>query len=63
MSLTYPGPTTDVVTVVRRDAFLKSLADPGLRVRILDKVMMTMEGALQIALNLEALDWSKEAET
>ena len=62
LSLAYPGPTTDLVNVVGRDAFLEALGDPALRVRSSDKVPATMEEALRIALNLEDLHWSKEAE-
>ena len=51
-----------MVNVVGRDASSEALGDPGLRVQILDKVPATMEEALRIALNLEALDRSKEAE-
>jgi len=36
------------------------MGDPALRVWILDKVPVTMEEALQIALNLEALDRSRD---
>ena len=50
------------MNVVGHDAFLVALGDAQLRVRILDKVPATMEEALRISLNLEALDRSKEAE-
>jgi len=63
MSLAYPGPTSELIDVVGRDAFLEALGDPSLRVRILDKSPLTMEEALRIALNLEALDRSRETET
>jgi len=62
MSLVYPGPTTDLCNAVGRDAFLEALGNPSLRVRILQKVLTTKEEAQYIALNLEALDKSKEAE-
>ena len=52
MSFAYPGPTTDLVNVVGRDAFLEALGDPGPRVQILDKVAATMEEAfLRLLLN------------
>ena len=41
MSLTYPGPTTDLVNVVGRDAFLEAPGNPSLRVCLLDKVPVT----------------------
>ena len=63
MSLAYPGPSSEIVNVVGREAFLDALGDPGLRVRVLDKGPSNMEEALRIALNLEALDNSKEVES
>ena len=50
----------DFNNVVGRDAFLEVLGDRSLCVRILDKGLMTMEEALWIKLNLEALDRSYE---
>jgi len=50
-------------TVVGREAFLEALGDPNLRVCILDKSPLTTEEVLRIALNLEALDRSRETET
>lgn len=58
----YPGSTTDLCNIVGRDAFLEALANPSLRVRFLEKAPTTMEEALRIASNLEALDKSKETE-
>ena len=46
--------------VVGHEAFLEALGDPELRIRILDKIPTTMDEALGIALNLEALEKSKE---
>jgi len=63
MSLAYPGPSSEIVNVVGREAFLDALGDPSLRVRVLDKGPTNMEEALRIALNLEALDNSKEVES
>ena len=54
MSLAYPGPNSELVDVIGRDAFLEALGDPSLHVRILDKSPLTMEEVLHIALNLEA---------
>jgi len=57
----YLPPTTltpDLVNVVRWDAFLEALGNLSLHVRIVDKVPTTIEEALHIALNLEALDHS-----
>jgi len=62
MSLAYPGPYMEVIDVVGQDAFLEALGDPELRLQILDKVPATMDEALCIALNLEALDKSKETQ-
>jgi len=63
MSSAYPGPNSELVDVVGRDAFLEALGDPSLHVHILDKSPLIMEEALRIALNLEALDRSRETET
>ena len=63
MSLAYLGPNSELADVVGRDAFLETLGDPSLRVRILDKFPLTMEEALHIALNLEALDRSRNTKT
>ena len=63
MSLAYPGSNSELVDVIGRDAFLEALGDPSLRICILDKSPLTMEKALRIALNLEALDRSREVET
>jgi len=45
----------DVVNVVGIDAFLEALDDQSLRIHILHKSPLTMDEALRIALNLEAL--------
>ena len=37
LALSYPGETGTLSKIVGRDAFLESLADPELRIRILDK--------------------------
>jgi len=63
MSLAHPGPSSEIVNVVGREAFLDALGDPSLRVRLLDKGPTNMEEALRIALNLEALDNSKEVKS
>ena len=63
MLLAYPGPSSEIVNVVGREAFLEALGDPGLRIRVLDKGPTNMEEALRIALNREALDKSKEVES
>jgi len=56
MSVAYPGPSSDILNAVGRDDFLEALGDPGLCMRILDKVPAKMEEALRIVLNLEVLD-------
>jgi len=58
----FPGPNTALMDIVGREAFLEALGDPELRVRILDKTPTTMDEALRIALNLEALHKSKETQ-
>jgi len=45
-----------LVDVVDRDAFLEALGDPVFHVRVLAKSPLTVEEALRIALNVEALD-------
>jgi len=62
MFLAYPEPTTDLVSVVGWDAFLEALGYQSLRVCIFDKVPTTIEEALHIALNLEALDHSQDVD-
>jgi len=63
MSLAYQGPSCNQSKLVRRDALLYVLNDPSLRVNIVDKVLGTMEQALHITLNVEALDNLKDAKT
>jgi len=60
MSLAYPGPNTELMDVVGRDEFLNTLGDPDMRIRILDKMPATMDEALRVALNIEALEKSRD---
>jgi len=55
VSLAYLGPSMEIMNAVGHDAFLEVLGDPSLHMYILDKVPTTMEVALCIALNLQAL--------
>ena len=57
MSLSYPGQTGSLCDIVSRDAFLESLADPHMRMKVLerDPEPKTIEEALRIACRLEAL--------
>jgi len=54
MSLAYPGPTTEQSEIVGRDAFLDTLADQTMRVRILEHGPTTLDEALRWACRIEA---------
>jgi hypothetical protein len=56
MSLAYPGPTSETSEIVARDAFLDTLGDRSLRVRILEHEPSNLDDALRTALRLEAND-------
>ena len=56
MSLAYPGESSALSDIVGRDAFLESLDDQTLRVRILEKEPKNMDAALNIASRLEVFD-------
>ena len=43
------------VEVIARDAFVESLVDPSLRIRVLERYPTMLEEALKIASRLEAL--------
>ena len=54
LALSYPGETGSLSRVVARDAFLDSLNDPEMRIRILEKDAKTIEEAYAIAAQYEA---------
>jgi hypothetical protein len=56
ISLAYPGESSSLLDLVARDAFLQSLNDPDLCVRILEKEPTLIDQALSIACRLEAYD-------
>lgn len=63
MTLAFPGPSSEAMSIMGREAFLDALNNPHFRVRVLEKGPKDMEEALSIACNLEALDRSAEVET
>ena len=56
LALAYPGPANATSTIVGRDAFIDSLGNQTLRVRILEREPKNIEEALNIASRLEAYD-------
>lgn len=56
LSLAYPGQTSPLLDLVARDAFLQSLNDSDLVVRILEKEPISIDQALSIACRIEAYD-------
>jgi hypothetical protein len=54
LALSFPGETGTLSKIVARDAFLDSLADPEMRIRILDKGATTIEQAFAYALRYES---------
>jgi len=55
MALAFPGQSGSMWEVMARDAFVESLDDPSLRIRVLERDPTTLEEALKIASRLEAL--------
>ena len=53
IALAYPGPSSSLLRIVGRDAFLDALNDPGLRVRILEWEPIDLDEALQLASRFE----------
>ena len=51
---------TGLMDVVGREEFLNALGDPEMRICILDKLPTTMDESLHIALNIEALEKSRD---
>ena len=54
VALAYPGPSSSLLSIVGRDAFLDALNDPTLRVRILEWEPKDLDEALQLACRFEA---------
>ena len=56
ISLAYPGPSSSLLDIVARDAFLDALDDDKFRVRVLEREPKSIDDALSIACRLEAYD-------
>ena len=56
MALAYPGPQTDIADVVAKDAFIDSLEDKSMKMRILDREPKNLDEAFRYACKLEALE-------
>ena len=54
LALAYPGPSSNLLGIVGRDAFLDAFDDPALRIRILEWEPKDLDEALQLACRLEA---------
>jgi hypothetical protein len=54
LALSYPGETGSLSKIVARDAFLDSLGDPEMRIRILEKGAASIEEAFSIAARYES---------
>ena len=54
MSLAFPGHSGELFETICRDAFLQSLNDSALRVRVLDQHPQTLDEALTIVTRMEA---------
>jgi len=55
MALAFPGQSVSMWEVMARDAFVESLGDQSLLIRMLERDPTTLEEALKIASRLEAL--------
>ena len=55
MALAFPGQSGPMWEVMARDAFVESLGDQSLLIRMLERDPTTLEEALKIASRLEAL--------
>ncbi len=54
MCLAYPGPTSEMGQIVARDAFIDSLTDRQIAIKIREREPMTLDAAYQIAVRIEA---------
>jgi len=59
MALAFPGQSGQLWEIMARDAFVESLADPALRLRVLERDPGTLEQALKLATRLEALGYGE----
>jgi len=59
MALAFPGQSGPLWEIMARDAFVESLADPALRLRVLERDPETLEQALKLATRLEALGYGE----
>ena len=59
MALAFPGQSGPLWEIMARDAFVESLADPALRLRVLERDPGTLEQALKLATRLEALGYGE----
>jgi hypothetical protein len=61
LSLSYPGETGVLAQIVARDAFLDSLNDPDLRIKVLERDAVSIEQAYSIVARLEAFSERADA--
>ena len=54
LALGFPGQSGELCEIIGRDAFLEALADPGLRIRVLDQSPSTLDEVLSIVCRMEA---------
>ena len=59
MSLAFPEQSGTMWEIMARDAFMESLGDPALRLRVLERDPSTVEEALKVASRLEALGYGE----
>ena len=59
MALAFPGQSGPLWDIMARDAFVETLADPALRLRVLEHDPKTLEQALKLATRLEALGYGE----
>jgi len=59
MALAFPGQTGPLWEIIARNAFVESLGDPSLRLRVLEWDQETLEQALKSASRLEALGYGE----
>ena len=60
MFLAFPGHSETMWKIMARDAFVESLGDPALRLRILERNPTTFEEALKMALRLKAFGFGEQ---
>jgi hypothetical protein len=62
LALAFPGPSSDTTETVGRDAFLDSLADQELALKVRERETKTLEEALNVATRLEAYASARTAD-